>query len=96
MAQKLLFWSTAISADILVRIVGYSFCTEHDILGTFCQMLLPLKRQRLSAQKLLCFGIKNVGEIDNRLHHWARMERVQNGILWCTQILQHTCNAVTS
>jgi hypothetical protein len=33
-------------------------------LAQFCQLLLPQKRQKLLAQKMLCFGTKNFGEID--------------------------------
>ncbi len=65
MAQRMLFWSTTISADILVRIVGYSFCTEHDILGTFCSNAVPIKNIKiLLTQKLLYVGTKYVGQID--------------------------------
>ncbi len=35
--------STTISADMLVHIVGCSFCTEHHILGTFCSNAVPIK-----------------------------------------------------
>jgi hypothetical protein len=43
MALPMLFCFTNISAEVLLRILGYSFCTERHILVHFCQMLLPLK-----------------------------------------------------
>jgi hypothetical protein len=52
MTQKMLFFFTNISAEILPHILGYSICIEQLILVHFCQMLL---------QKLLYFGNENVG-----------------------------------
>jgi len=44
------FSFTAISAEILLHILGYSsFCTERHIFAHFCQMPLPLK-----ASKIIC------------------------------------------
>jgi hypothetical protein len=37
------------SAEILLRDLGYSFCTKHQILVYFCQMLL-----KLTASKIIC------------------------------------------
>jgi hypothetical protein len=58
-----------------VHILGYSFCAEQPILTYFCGMLLPLKHQKIFAQKLPCFGAKNVGEIDpgvaTSLKYWC-------------------------
>ena len=64
MLQKILVCFTNISAKILMQIIGYSFCFEHHIWTHFYLMLLPLKASKFSAQKLLCFGAKNFGEID--------------------------------
>ncbi len=69
MAQKMPFCFTNISAKILQHILGYSICTEHHILVPFCLILFRLKRQKLSAQKLLSFGIKKVSEVDSREHN---------------------------
>jgi hypothetical protein len=41
------------------------FCPKHNILTNFCQLLLPFKASKLSAQKLLCIGTKDVGKIDS-------------------------------
>jgi hypothetical protein len=60
----MLFCFANIPTEILLNILGYSFCTEHHILVHFCQMLLPSKHCKLYAQKLLSFGNENVGEID--------------------------------
>jgi hypothetical protein len=32
-------------------------------------MLLPLKDEKLSVQKLICFDAKNIGEIDHKWQH---------------------------
>jgi hypothetical protein len=45
----MLFCFADISAEILLIILGCSFCTEHPILTHFCRMLLPLK-----ALKIIC------------------------------------------
>jgi hypothetical protein len=62
----LLFCFTNISAESLLYILDYKFCTEHHILVHFCQLLLPLKASKISAQKLLFIGTQNVDEIDHR------------------------------
>jgi hypothetical protein len=43
MAQKMLFCFSYISAEILVLVLGYSFCTEHHILAHFCQNAVAIK-----------------------------------------------------
>jgi hypothetical protein len=63
-AQNMLFCLTNISAKILLLVLGYSFCIAWHILARVCQMLLPLKASKIYAQKLVCFGTKNVGVID--------------------------------
>ncbi len=64
MARNVSMCLTDICTEIWLNILGYSFCTKHHILAQFCQLLLPQKRQKLLAQKMLCFGTKNFGEID--------------------------------
>jgi hypothetical protein len=67
MVQKLLFCFTNINAEIFQHSLGYIFCSERHILVCFCQMLLPSKKhQILIVQKLLCFGAKNVGDIETQ------------------------------
>jgi hypothetical protein len=46
MPQKMLFCCTSISADILLHILCYSFCSEHHILLHFCHMVLSLKASK--------------------------------------------------
>jgi hypothetical protein len=36
MAQKILFFHFNIWAEILLHILGYSFCSEHHILAQLC------------------------------------------------------------
>jgi hypothetical protein len=43
MTQKMLFCFTNISADILLHILGYSICTECNILGTFLPNAVAVK-----------------------------------------------------
>jgi hypothetical protein len=43
MAQKMLFCFTNISAEILLRVLDNSFCSEHHILAHFNQVLLAVK-----------------------------------------------------
>jgi hypothetical protein len=56
-AKKMILCYANISAEISLLFLGYSFCTEHYIFATLCH-------KKLSVQKLLYFGAKNVGEID--------------------------------
>jgi hypothetical protein len=42
-AQKVLFFSTKATAEILENILGFSFYSEQYILAQFHQMLLPSK-----------------------------------------------------
>ncbi len=49
MAQKMLFCFTNISAEILLHILSFSFCTERHPLAQFCQMWL-----RLNTSKIIC------------------------------------------
>jgi hypothetical protein len=58
MTQKMLFHFSNISSQILLHFLGYSFCAERYILAHFCQMLSPLKHQKIFAQKLLRFAAK--------------------------------------
>jgi hypothetical protein len=51
MAQKMLFCFTNISAEILLHILGYNFCSQHHILARFCQMLLPSKTSKIICAK---------------------------------------------
>jgi hypothetical protein len=51
MSQKMLLCFANISAEILLHILGYSFCTEHHILVHFCLMLLPLKASKITCAK---------------------------------------------
>jgi hypothetical protein len=46
-----------------MHILGYGFCTKHHILAQFYHMLLPLNALKISLQKLLSFGTKNLGDI---------------------------------
>jgi hypothetical protein len=48
-ATKMLFCFINICAQILLNILGYSFCAVHHILVQHCQMLLPQK-----ASKMIC------------------------------------------
>jgi hypothetical protein len=64
MAQKMLFCFNYISAEFLIYIFGYNFCTERHILAHFCKVLLPFKHLKLSAQKLFCFVAIKIGEIE--------------------------------
>jgi hypothetical protein len=65
MPQKMLICFTDISAEILLHILGYSFCTECHILAHFfAECSCHEKHRKLSAEILICFGAKNVGEID--------------------------------
>jgi hypothetical protein len=45
----MLFCFTNISSEVLLHVLGYSFCFERHILVHFCQMLLPLE-----ASKIIC------------------------------------------
>jgi hypothetical protein len=47
----MLFCFANISAEILLLILGCSFCIEHPILTHFCPMLLPLKASKISCAK---------------------------------------------
>jgi hypothetical protein len=49
--KKMLSCFNHISAEILLRDLGYSFCTEHHILVHFCQMLLKLKLSKFNCVK---------------------------------------------
>ncbi len=60
----MLFFFTNISDEILLYVLGYSFCTKHHILACVCQMLLPLKASKIIFAKTALFGDKNFDEID--------------------------------
>jgi hypothetical protein len=47
----MLFCFTNISAEILLHILGYSFCSKQHILAHFCRMLLPFKASKISSAK---------------------------------------------
>jgi hypothetical protein len=49
-----------------------AYTPSAHILVHFCHKLLPLKATNFSAQKLLCFGSKNVGEMNygQSMHEW--------------------------
>jgi hypothetical protein len=51
MAQMMLFRFTNISAEILLHILGYSFCTRCHIWHIFPQKLLPLKVSEIITAK---------------------------------------------
>ncbi len=73
--------STKLCTEILLLILGYSFCTQHYILVNFCQMLLPEKASKIMCTeaallwyqilKLLCFGTKYIGEINLRSNNYG-------------------------
>jgi hypothetical protein len=66
MAQKMLDCFTNIFAEVVQHILGYSFYTKCHDLAHFCQSSYHLKDQRLFPQILICFGAKNVVEIEPR------------------------------
>jgi hypothetical protein len=47
----MLFFFIHISAEHLLRLLGYSFCTECNILAHFCQMFLPIKPSKIIIAK---------------------------------------------
>jgi hypothetical protein len=51
MAQNMLFCFTNISAEILLHVLLYSFCTELHVWAHFDQMLLPLKAAKIIGTK---------------------------------------------
>jgi len=64
MDQKMLFCFTNISAEILLHILGYSFCAKGHILVHFCQMLLLFKALKIAcAKSLTALEPKNVVEM---------------------------------
>jgi hypothetical protein len=68
MVQKMLFCFTNISAEILLHIFRLHFFAPSALLWCLFAKWLPFKKHlKLSAQKLLCFGAKSVGEIDIRM-----------------------------
>jgi hypothetical protein len=63
MPQKMLLCFSSISAKILVHIQAEAFVLATKF-GTFFPYAADIKSIKNSAQKLLCFGTKSVGEID--------------------------------
>ncbi len=63
MAQKMMLCFTSSSAEILLCILKDNFCAERHILLHFSQWCYHELYQKLSAQKLVCFGTETVGEI---------------------------------
>jgi hypothetical protein len=55
MAQKLLISFTSISAEILLNILHYSFCTECRILAHFLQMPLLQNHKKIICAKAPLF-----------------------------------------
>jgi len=76
-----------ISAEILLHVLGNSFCTERHILAHFCRMLLPLKASKISATKLLYFCTKIFDEIDPTGQHtnfWLTLNWPTVDATFCT------------
>jgi hypothetical protein len=62
--NKMLLYFTNISAENLLHIFGYNFCTEYHILVQFCDMLLTLKVSINICAKGALHWHKNYGKID--------------------------------
>ncbi len=60
----MLFCFVNISAEILLHIIGYSFCTEPHIMAHFLQMLVPLRASKIICTKAVLLDHQNVDEID--------------------------------
>ncbi len=60
----MLFCFVNISAEILLHIIGYNFCTEPHILAHFLQMLVPLRASKIIGAKAALLFQQNVDEID--------------------------------
>jgi hypothetical protein len=59
MVQKMVVCFTNLSAEILLHVLGYSCWPGAPYFGAFLPYAIANKtRQKLSAQKLLCFGTK--------------------------------------
>ncbi len=55
----------------LPHILGYNFCVEHHVFGTFLPNENASKHPKLLAQKLVCLVTKYVGEINR--NWWQKL-----------------------
>jgi hypothetical protein len=60
MAQLMLFCFANISAENLLHILGYSFCTERYCLAYIHQTLMPLKESTFICTKPAQFGCQTM------------------------------------
>jgi hypothetical protein len=65
--MSMVHFFTNISAEILLNVLGYIFCTEHHILAHFCQMLLPIKALEIICAKAALLWCYNVDETDDQI-----------------------------
>jgi hypothetical protein len=63
MVQDMQFSFTSVSVEILLHILGYSFCIGHHILAHFCQMMSSLNALKIICAKTARFGTRNVDEM---------------------------------
>jgi hypothetical protein len=78
MEHKMLFCFANISAEMLLHIIGYNFCTEPHILAHFLQMLVPLRASKIICAKAALLCHQNVDEIDRckLLHLLFKKEKI--------------------
>jgi len=60
----MLFCFIIISVEVLLYVLGYTFCVEHHVLVHFSKMLLPLKVSKILCTKATLLCTENVDEID--------------------------------
>jgi hypothetical protein len=51
MVQKMMLCFTNINAEILLYILGYSFCTEHHVLPHFFKCAIAVKHSKIYLRK---------------------------------------------